>query len=434
MNKLIKNATVVTMDADNRIIENGYIAIKDDRITYVGEELPADFVAQVILDGRHKVVMPGLVNAHTHTPMVLLRSYADDLPLQEWLFDKIFPIEDELTAEDVYWGSTLAVMEMISSGITCFADMYYFMDEVAKVIHKTGIRADLSRGLQCFDTEFDPMQDVRLLENEQLFKDWDGEGNGRIKVRLGPHALYTCVPGYLQACAGLAEKLNIGMHIHVAETLKESQECFEKYGKTPVQHLYDLGIFKENTLAAHCVHVSEEDMDILKQNNVNVVYNPGSNLKLGSGIAPIGPMMDKGLNIALGTDGCASNNNGNMFEEMHLAAIVSKGVHNDPTLVKAGEVLKMATVNGAAALNLSQETGMIQPGMKADLIMVNMDKPHLYPLHDVASSLVYSAQAADVETVLVDGQILMDKGEFKTIDYQEVIYHLKKISDRLFKR
>lgn len=432
MNKLIKNATIVTMDSEHKIIENGYIAIEEDKIKYVGDVLPSDFIAHMIIDAKGKVVMPGLVNAHTHTPMVLLRSYADDLPLQEWLFDKIFPIEDKLAAEDVYWASMLAVMEMLKSGITCFADMYFHMDEVAKAVSKAGIRANLSRGLQGFDADFDPMEDKRLLENEQLFKDWDGEANGRIRVTVAPHSVYTCVPEYLKACVELAQNLETGIHIHVSETEKENQECIEKYGKTPVQHLNDLGVFQLKTLAAHCVHVSEEDMDILKNNHVTVVYNPGSNLKLGSGIAPVKRMLEKGINVALGTDGGSSNNNLNMFEEMHLAALVSKGVEMDPTIMKAHQVLKMAITNGVKALGMEREVGAIQPGMKADLIIVNANKPHFYPMHNVMANLVYSAQAADVETVIVDGKILVDQGEFKTIDYQEVIYNIGKITGRVY--
>ncbi|WHH60548.1 amidohydrolase [Petroclostridium sp. X23] len=432
MNTLIKNATIITMEDENKIIRNGYITIVDDKITFVGEHLPEDFLPQIIIEGKGRAVLPGLINAHTHTPMVLLRSYADDLPLQEWLFDRIFPVEDKFTAEDVYWASMLGMMEMLRSGTTCFADMYYFMDEIAKAVHKVGMRVNLSRGLQCFEPDFDAATDTRLIENEQLFKDWDGEGNGRIKVYLGPHSVYTCVPEYLEDVAELAHKLDTGIHMHLSETIKENQDCIEKYGKSPVRHMYDLGLLRPNTLAAHCVHVTDEDMDILAQNNVNVIYNPGSNLKLASGIAPVGKMMKKGINVALGTDGAASNNNLNMFEEIHLAALISKGVEREPTLINAYQALKMATCNAASALGLDQVAGVIKPGMKADLTIINMEKPHFYPSHNAVANIAYSVQAADVETVLVDGRILMEKGEFKTIDDEEVIYHINKISQRLF--
>ncbi|NLY42959.1 MAG: amidohydrolase [Clostridiaceae bacterium] len=431
MNTLIKNANIITMESEQKVIKNGYVGITDDRIVYVGEELPEDFWPQRILDCRGGAVLPGLINAHTHSPMVLLRSYADDLPLQEWLFNRIFPVEDKLTSEDIYWASMLGTMEMIRSGITCFADMYYFMDEVAKVVSKVGIRANLSRGLQCFDDNIDPLQDRRLLENEQLFKDWEGESNGRIRVFLGPHSVYTCTPSYLEYIVDLAQRLGTGIHIHVSETLKENEECLEKYGKTPVRHLYDHGIFNCPSIAAHCVHVSEEDMSLLKEKNVSVVYNPGSNLKLGSGIAPVTSMMERGINVALGTDGASSNNNLNMFEEIHLAALLSKGVKQQPTNIKAYEALEMATVNGAKALGWDKDIGMIKPGMKADIIIVNLNKPHFYPMHNIISNMVYSAQAGDVETLLVDGKIIMDKGEFKTIDEEEVYYNIKKIGKEL---
>ena len=432
MNKLIKNACIMTMDADNTIIENAYIGIEAGFITYVGTDFPVTFIPHMIIDAKDKVVMPGLVNAHTHTPMILLRNYADDLPLQQWLFDKIFPMEDKLTAEDTYWACQLAMMEMLKSGVTCFADMYFYMEEVAKAVNKSGMRANLSRGLQCFIDDFDVMTDERLLENEQLFKDWNGEANGRIKVSVGPHAVYTCVPAYLKASVELAQRLETGIHIHVSETRKERDECIEKYGKAPIKHLADLGVFEVDTLAAHCVHVSDEDLDILKQNQVNVVYNPGSNLKLGSGIAPISKMIKKGINVALATDGAASNNNLNMFEEMHLAALISKGVLEDHTAITAGQALQMATVNGAKALGNDHETGSIKVGMKADLVIINRKAPHFYPRNNITANLVYAAQASDVETVLVDGQILMDKGDFKTIDTEEVLYHINKISKRLF--
>ncbi len=432
MNKLIKNARIVTMDDDLGIIDNGYIAIAGDKISYVGETMPNDFVTQVIIDGKNRLVMPGLVNAHTHTPMTLLRSYADDLPLEKWLFEKVFPVEDKLDAEDVYWAAMLSIMEMLSSGITCFADMYFFMDDIARAIEDSGMRAHISRGLQCFHTGFDTSRDKRLIENERLFIDWDGKAGGRIKVGFGPHSVYTCVPDYIEACVELAEKYGSGIHIHLSETQKEKEDCIKTYGKTPVRHLYDLGVFKLNTIAAHCVHVTDEDIDILKESGVNVIYNPGSNLKLGSGIAPIEKMLSRGINVAIGTDGASSNNNLNMFEEMHLASILSKGANLNPESVKPIEVLKMATLNGIKALNSWQSIGEIKPGMKADIIAVNTNKPHFYPLHNDIANLVYSAQASDVEFVMVDGNILMENGEYRTIDFERVIFHIKKSAEKLF--
>ena len=432
MNTLIKNASIITMCSEEEVIENGYIAICDDIITYVGAEFPKGFLAQTIIDANNKVVLPGFINMHTHSPMVLLRSYADDLPLQEWLFDKIFPIEDKITAEDTYWLSLLAIMEMLQSGITCFADMYFNMERVAKAVSKAGVRAHLSRGLQCFDNNCNISDDIRLKENIDLYNEWNGAENGRIKVGFGPHAVYTCVPEYLSACIDIAGKLGAKVHTHLSETEKEKIECIEKYGKTPVKHLYDLGMFELNTIAAHCVHVTEEDIDIIADKNVNVVYNPGSNLKLGSGVTPIDRIMNKRINVTLGTDGAASNNNLDIMEEIHLASLISKGVLEEPTVVKAFQALEMATVNGAVALGEDNSIGKIKEGMKADLIILDINKPHYYPMHNIVSNIVYSGKSSDVELVMIDGKIIMEKSEFKTLDFEEIIYNINKIKERIF--
>ena len=432
MKILIRNVSIIPMTEPEDIIKEGYIYIEDDMIISIGNTYRDDFSPDIVLDGKNKLALPGLINAHTHTPMVLLRSYADDLPLDKWLFEKIFPIEDKFTAEDIYWSSMLGLAEMIASGTTCFADMYYFMDEIGKVAKETGVRADLSRGLQCFDESFDEKTDKRLMESRQLYRDWNNEGEGRIKVRLGPHSVYTCVPEYLKSTVRLAEELGAGIHIHLSETQKENEDCIKKYGRTPTQHLNDLGVFKSNTIAAHCVHMIEEDLDIIKKNNVSVIYNPGSNLKLGSGITPIKKLMNKGINIALGTDSASSNNNLDMLQEIYLAAVLSKGAEQDPTLVKAYEALEMATKNGAKALCIDDKVGKLEKGMKADLILVNLDKPHFYPLNDIVSNFVYSGQSADIDLVMVDGKILYEKGQFKTVDYEQVIFNVKRICKRLF--
>ncbi len=431
-NILIKNVTIVTMQDDNKLIKNGYLAITKDKISYLGEDLPKDFLPQVIIDGTNKLLMPGIINTHTHTPMVLLRSYADNIPLQEWLFNKVFPKEAELSAEDVYWASKLAILEMIKSGTTCFADMYFYMDEIAKAVEETGLRANLSRGLQCFNNKVDITKDIRLIENKKLYEDWNGKANGRIKIGVGPHSIYTCTPEYIKHAINLAKKLNTNLHIHISETSKENEDCKRLYNKTPTEHLHDLGFFECPTLAAHCVHVSDNDIKIFKENNVNIAYNPGSNLKLGSGIADIDKFLKNDINISLGTDGASSNNNLNMFEEMHLAGLISKGVKEDSTIIKAYDVLKMATVNSAKALRIDNKVGLLKPGMKADMIMLDIDQPHYYPMHDAIANLVYSAQAADVETVIVDGEILMYKGEIKTIDSSEVYFNINKIYKKLF--
>jgi 5-methylthioadenosine/S-adenosylhomocysteine deaminase len=432
MKVLIKNAAIIPMTGSEEVIKEGYICIEEDKIESIGLEYPDKFIPDMVLEGKNKLVLPGLINTHTHIPMTLLRSYADDLPLEKWLFEKIFPIEDQFTAEDIYWASMLGLTEMIGSGTTCFADMYFFMDQIGKAVEEAGIRADLSRGLQCFDESFDEQKDKRLHESRQFYKDWNNRAEGRIKVRLGPHSVYTCIPQYLKSTLRLAEELGTGIHIHLSETQKENEECLKKYGKTPTQHLNDLGILRPNTIAAHCVHITEKDMDLLQKNKVSVLHNPGSNLKLGSGIAPIKKLMNKKINIALGTDSASSNNNLDMLQEVYLAAVLSKGAEEDPTLVKAYDALEMATVNGAKALGIDHMTGKLERGMKADLILVSMNKPHFYPLHDRLSNLVYSGQSGDVDMVMVDGKILYEKGQFKTIDYEQVVFNINRICQRLF--
>jgi 5-methylthioadenosine/S-adenosylhomocysteine deaminase len=433
MDLLIKKAAIITMTEEG-FINEGYVGIEKDRIVYVGAEEPQGIAPARIIDGRNRLVIPGLVNSHTHIPMILLRSYADDIPLKEWLFDKMFPIEDKFIGKDIYWASQLAMLEMTSSGTTSFADMYMFMDKMASAVEKSGMRAHLSRGLQCFDEDFNPSevkQDRRVSEAISLFETYNDSLDGRIKVGIAPHSVYACTPNYLKGIVEVANGLGAVIHTHLSETFSEVEECKKRYGRTPVEHLEYLGLLDLPLVAAHCVHLSERDIRILKDKKVNVAYNPGSNLKLGSGIAPIKRLFEEGINISLGSDGPASNNNLNMLEEIYLAAVINKGVENNPTLVKAFDALKMATINGAKALGF-EDTGMIKEGMKADLVIIDIDKPHFYPRHNIISNLVYSGQGNDVEKVIVDGKILMEKGEFKTIDFEEVKFHINKICQRIF--
>lgn len=431
MSILIKNVKILPM-ADNQIIENGNIIIEDDKITYIGKTLPEKFDVDTIIDGTGKLAMPGLINAHTHVPMTLLRSYADDMHLEKWLFEYIFPVEEKLCGEYVYWGTMLGIAEMIKSGTTTFADMYFFMEDVAKAVQETGIRACLSRGCQKFHDKDEGGQ-KKLKENIELYEKYHLKGEGLITVFIGPHAVYTCVPEYLVECQNVAKELNTGLHIHLAETRIEVNNCLEKYGNTPVEHCYNLGILDSNVLAAHCVHLSDREIDMLKETGVHVAHNPGSNLKLASGVAPIPKYLDKGINVCIGTDGASSNNNLNLFEDMHIAGIINKGVNYDSTLIKAFEVLKMATVNGAKALNLSN-IGKIEIGHKADIIILDIDKPHFYPIHNMISNLIYSAQGSDVETVIVNGKILLNKGEFTTIDFEKIKYNVQKVYVKLFNK
>ena len=394
----------------------GDIDIENGRILFCGVT-PANWTADETIDCREKLITPGLVNAHTHAAMTLFRSYADDMALMDWLQKKIWPAEANLTAEDVYWGSQLAIAEMLASGTTAFADMYFFMDQVAQACVETGMRASLSRGLIAVDG---PGQEERFAENEQLFKDFHGAADGRITVMLGPHAPYTCPPRCMEKVVAIAHRIGAEIHVHLSETKDEVEKCQRIYDKSPVALLDDLGVFDCGTLAAHCVWVSEQDIRILAEKKVRVVHNPSSNLKLASGAAPVSAMLEAGVTVALGTDGATSNNKLDMLEEIRLASFLQKLDRMDPTALPSRQVLQMAHQGGAAAIGQGDVLGRIEPGYKADLTIYNTTAPHWCPQHDLASILTYAAASADVSHTLVDGRVLYRNGEFTTIDIAKV--------------
>ena len=426
---LIKGATVVTMNESNDIIQNGDILIENDTIKSVGTSIPDELPESLkVISGKNKVVIPGLINLHNHAAMTLFRSFADDLPLQEWLQTKIFPAEERLTAEDVYWGSSLAILEMLKGGTTTFVDMYFFMDEVAKACCNSGIRAVLSQGIIGTNS----IIGYQSLQKAKSFAfNWHNQAGGRITTMLGPHAPYTCPPKFLQKVIDEADKLNSPIHIHLAETRKEVEDCLNQYKKTPIKLVNEIGLFERNVLAAHCVHLSDDDINLLVSKQVGIAHNPSSNLKLGSGIAPLRDLIKEGARVGLGTDGAASNNNLDMFEEMRLAALLQKGYHKNPSLVPATQALGMATREGAKALNMNN-LGVIEPGYKADMAILDFKKPHLQPHLDTIAHIVYSASASDVETVIVDGKILVENGCCLTLDeekiYAEVSRRAKKLT------
>lgn len=430
MTILIKNTNVLSMLDNKSIVENINICIDNGRIKHIGD-IPEDFIPEKIIDGREKLVMPGLVNSHSHIAMSLFRNYADDLPFWPWLTEKIWPVEENLTAEDVYWGSMLSIIEMIQSGVTCFADMYFFMDETAKAVEESGIRASLSRGLVGGEGE-DGI--AKLNETIEFYKKWNNGANGRITVDAGPHAPYTCSSEYLEKVMKMAHEYNMRIHIHLSESKKEVEDSYKQYNKSPIKHVNDIGLFELPTMAAHCVHVSDEDINILAKKGVHVMNNPSSNLKLGNGFAPIEKMIKQGVNVALGTDGSSSNNNLNMFEEMHLAGMINKGINQDSTSIPAITALKMATINGAKTLGLEKYIGTIEEGKKADMILVDLRKPHLYPKHNTVSAMIYSAQASDVDTVIIDGKVIMEKRQLKTIDVEKAMYKAEKHTRKLIER
>ena len=416
MKLLIKNTTIVTVNDQDQVLEHADLAVSGKTIVGVGKA-PLDFIPDRVIDGKGKLVMPGLINAHTHLSMTLMRNYADDLPFSDWLFKKIKPLEDHLLAEDVRLGAKLGIAEMIRGGTTCFHDMYFFMDEVASEVESSGIRACLTSAL--FDVSGNG--EALLAQGCRLHKDWNGRSEGRITVQLGPHSPYLCSPEYLREILIEGRRLNCGIHIHVSETADELSESRRLHGCTPVQHLSNLELFSLPTLAAHAVHLEEEDFKLLSENGVSVSHNPGSNLKLANGFAPVEKMLKHSINVALGTDGAASNNNLNLFEEIHLAGLIHKAVNNSATVLPAKTVIRMATINGAKALKLDEEVGSLETGKKADLIMLDIRQPHLVPCHDPLALLVYSAQASDVTTVMVDGNILMEERQLQTLEFSSIL-------------
>ncbi|MBO4948680.1 MAG: amidohydrolase [Peptococcaceae bacterium] len=418
----IQNTQILTMTGAP--LFTGDILIENETIKSIGLVDPRDTEGAYSIDGRRTVVMPGLVNTHTHAAMTLLRSYADDMELMPWLNDKIWPAEAKFVNEYIYWGSALAAVEMIQSGTTTFADMYDSMHEVAKVTEESGLRANLARGCVVFsDPELKNIQ-----KNVRLYENFNNTADGRIKVWFAPHAPYTCPPEYVEKIVEAAKSCNAGIHVHLAETLDEQRQIAEGYGKTPTEYLNDLGVFELPTLAAHSVYLNDSDIAILKEHNVGIAHNPSSNLKLASGIANIPKYLQAGLNIGIGTDGCSSNNTLNMFKEMTICSFVQKVNAMDPTVLPAEEILRLATIGGAKALRWDDEIGTLEVGKKADLILVDIDKPHFAPWNNPVSDLVYSAQGSDVKTTIVNGKLLMKDYEVLTLDVERIMAETERIA------
>ncbi|HML34370.1 amidohydrolase [Sporomusa sphaeroides] len=411
LNILLKGGDVLCADGQIRQTD---IAVSGSVITQLGR---IDEPAEQIIDCRDKLIIPGFVNTHTHAAMTLFRSYADDMMLMDWLQKKIWPAEENLTAEDIYWGTQLAIAEMLKTGTTCFADMYFFMPEVARAVAESGIRAVLARGM----AGIAPTANQALAESENFYNEWHNAANGRITVMLGPHAPYTCPPDFIKKVTALATKLGAQIHIHLSETAGEVADCQKQYGKSPIALMNELGIFDHGALAAHCVHLSPEDIAIMKEKQVRVAHNPGSNMKLASGVAPVPDLLAAGICVSLGTDGAASNNNSDMLEELRLAALLHKVHRLDPLAIPAKTAVDMATVQGAAALGLDTITGKLVTSYKADITIFDRQEPHWHPRHDSLSLLTYAASSRDVHTVIVDGNILLDNRRLTTIDEERLL-------------
>ena len=431
MTTLYHNANVLVR-TDNRwsLLKNAYLGVGDETIRWLSQDAPKEEYDRK-KDLYGKLVIPGLYNCHTHAAMVLLRGVGSDLPLDKWLFNCVVPIEDKLGEAEILAGTQLALMEMISGGTISFSDMYFEPHVTARAVAEAGMKANLNRPVQAFDPAEAPEENRRIKEALKLYDDFHGCAHGRVLIDFSIHAEYTCNPAVVRYFSSLCNERNGNMHIHLSETLKEHEECKSKYGKTPARWFADLGAFDSSAFAAHCVMLEEDDVRILRQKGVSVAHCPSSNLKLGSGIAPIERYIDAGLNVTVGTDGAASNNNLNMFEEMHLAAITHNGYLRDATVMKAETVLDMATLNGAK-LQRRENCGELKVGNKADFIVIDTDKPHLIPCLDVPALIVYSAQASDVVMTVCDGKVLYENGEYLTLDRERVMFDVNKTLTKLY--
>ena len=432
MNILIENGIILPMtgsDCDKPYYK-GYLGIEGERITFVSGsyDKAKEFLANhkddcTLIDASGKVVMPGMINTHTHVAMALLRGISDDVPLMEWLEQHIWPVEGKMGYQEVYDGARLGILEMLMGGTTTFVDMYPFEEAVAQAAENAGIRAVVS---PC------PM-DFRMDHFENDWKQVKARFSDShlVTMWMGPHAIYTLSDKNLKRSIELAKELGCGSHVHLAETQVEDTNARKQYGMSPTEYFDKAGLFDSPTLAAHCVVLSDNDISILAQRKVSVAHNPQSNMKLASGIAPVKKMLDAGINVSLGTDGASSNNDLDMWEEMRTASLLQKVSTLDPCAVPAYTALQMATVNGAKAIGREGELGVIAPGALADVLLVDIEKPHLYPHTNLISELVYSTHASDVDTVIVNGRIVVKNRKCLSMDAAEVCATAQKHIDAL---
>ncbi|WP_332633460.1 amidohydrolase family protein [Halalkalibacter flavus] len=425
---ILINGMIITVNPTNQVYKKGAIAFENGKITYVGE-VPKNLAEyDEVIDVQGDYVLPGLVNTHGHASMSLLRGYADDLPLQQWLEEKMWPIEAQYTKEHAKWGTYLSLIEMLRTGTTTFVDMYDNMDEVAMAVEASGARARLCRGMIGFGTE--ELRQSKLEEAASFVRNWNNQANGRITTMMSPHSPYTCNPQFIEQIVSKALELDAPIHIHMSETKAEVEQNEKEYGERPVKHLEKLGVFSKRSLVAHAVHVEDWEMDILAKNDVKVSNNIISNLKLASGIAPVPEMLNKGITVSLGTDSSASNNNLDLFEELKQVALLFKGVRNDATLIPAEKALQMATLHGAEAIWLEDQIGSLEVGKEADLIVMNTKQAFYQPAHNPISHLVYSGSGRDVKDVFVQGKQVVKNGECITIDEEKVIFEVNRLVEQ----
>lgn len=426
---LVANGTILTMNDQNTVIPDGFVAITGSRISSLGKNKENPIRTRKQIDARGGLILPGLINSHTHAAMTLFRGLADDLPLMQWLNNYVFPVEGKMDGGFVRVGTLLACAEMIMSGTTTFCDMYLFEEEVAQAARESGMRCVVGEVLYDF-----PSPNYGLLENgfaytEALIERW--KGDPLVSIAVEPHSLFTCGVDLLKRANDIALRSGVPLIIHVGETQTEIQEIQSRYGKRPVEHLRDLGLLGPHLIADHCVYVDQGEIELLAQHRVSVVHNPESNMKLASGIAPVPEMIAQGVTVALGTDGCASNNNLDLFSEMDVAAKLHKVNTLDPTVMDAQTLLRMATRDGSRALGIDTITGSLEVGKKADLIVIDIQKPHLTPMYNPYSHLVYAAGGHDVKHSVIDGKIVMEDRRLLTVDVEDVIRRAKEQAERV---
>lgn len=436
MKRLLENCAILASENGAFVsIPNGFLGIDGDTICYLSSDCPPDAdTYQQRKDMSGTLLLPGLINCHCHSPMVLLRGVGSDLNLQQWLFEKIFPLEDRLEQipDGIRIGSQLAILEMLASGVTSFSDMYMQPAATAEAVIASGMKANLCRPVQCFDEGESYAESTRVRESLALFDRYHNAANGRLRIDFAIHAEYTCKDHIVRAYAADCLARGARMHLHLSETRQEHEECKQRHnGMTPAEYFLSMGVFDSPTAAAHCVWTEPHDWEIFLEKGVSPVHNPTSNMKLGSGFAPVPEMLELGLNVAIGTDGAASNNNLNLLEELHLASVLHNGHRGDPTLMRPEQLMTMATVNGAK-LQGRDDTGSLQVGKKADITALSLARPHMRPVLEPMAAVTYQAQASDVCMTMVDGQILYENGVFLTMDAEKIYHDFDRILNELY--
>lgn len=422
MKKLIKNAYVLDMVGDVANIKKADLLIDNNIIQKIEPEIEEEEAEKI--NAKNMLVMPGIINTHTHLAMSIFRGYKDDRKLMDWLENAIFPVEDKLEPDDIYWNSFLSCLEMIKSGTTTCNDMYFGMNKAIEAIEATGLRATVA---WCMTD--DAIGD-KAEKTREYAKKYNVPGS-KIKIFTSPHAPYSCNPDTIKLCVDLAKELNTGLHIHLSETIDEEKTIYERYDKRSTEYLYDLGVFDVPVVLAHGIYISDSDIKILKHIKGGISHNPISNCKLSSGICDVVKLRKNGINVGLGTDGIGSTTTLDMFEEMKTAAYLQKVNTKKPTSITAYDILKMATIEGAKVLGLEDEIGTLEPGKKADMIFIKTDKLHLCPDNDVCANIVYSANGADVDSVMIDGNLIMQNRKMLHLSEKEVMRQVKKIAKRL---